>query len=296
MRELDRVVIVHGGAWDTPNDLFEERIKGVERAAREALGVLDSGGSALDAVERAVKVMEDDPNFNAGIGSALNEEGFVELDAIIVDGSSLNFGSVAAVRRIKNPISLARAIMERTHNNMYVAEGAEKIAIELGFQLIDPRELITKRRLETWRRKKSGNNVFSTVGAVALDSDGNIAAATSTGGIPFKKPGRVGDSPLIGCGAFADREIGGASATGQGEAIMRVLLSKLAVDILSMGASPADAAKRALSIMRGKIRGKGGLILVDKHGRVGYAHTSRRMAVAYSTREGDVIATISSIE
>ncbi len=175
---------------------------------------------------------------------------------------------------------------------MYVAEGAEKIAVELGFQLIDPRELITKRRLETWR-KKSRNNVFSTVSAVALDSNVNIAAATSTGGIPFKRPGRVGDSPLIGCGAFADREIGGTSATGQGEAIMRVLLSKLTVDILSMGASPADAAKRALSIMRGKT---GGLILVDKHGRVGYAHTSRRMAVAYSTREGDIIAMISSIE
>ncbi len=289
---MDPVIIVHGGAWDIPPDLLEPSISGVERAAREGFKLLQEGRSALDAVERAVVLMEDDPTFDAGVGSVLNIEGYVELDAIIVDGSSLKFGSVAAVRRVKNPVSLARAIMDEMDEMMFVSAGAERIALELGFELVDPEELIVKRELEAWKRRIS--RLRGTVGAVALDSSGKVAAATSTGGIPLKKPGRVGDTPLIGCGAYAN-ELGGASSTGQGEPIMRVMLSRLAVDFLERGLHPTEAARRSLSIMADRTGGWGGIIVLDRMGRVGYAHTSRRMAVAYSLG-GDIVAKISSLE
>ncbi len=289
---MDPVIIVHGGAWDIPPDLLEPSISGVERAAREGLKLLQEGRSALDAVERAVALMEDDPTFDAGVGSVLNVEGYVEMDAIIVDGSSLRFGSVAAVRRVRNPVSLARAIMDEMDEMMFVSEGAEKVALELGFELVDPEELIVERELEAWKRRVS--RFRGTVGAVALDSRGRIAAATSTGGMPLKRPGRVGDTPLIGCGAYAN-ELGGASSTGQGEPIMRVMLSKLAVDFLDRGLHPTEAARRSLSIMADRTGGWGGIIVLDREGRVGYAHTSRRMAVAYSL-DGEVIAKISSLE
>ncbi|MCD6348233.1 MAG: isoaspartyl peptidase/L-asparaginase [Candidatus Korarchaeota archaeon] len=282
-------IIVHGGAWDLPDHLLEPSIKGVEKAAKEGYRILKEGGSAVDAVERAVIVMEDDPTFDAGVGSVLNEEGYVEMDAIIVDGSALKFGSVAAVRRVKNPVSLARAIMERTENHMFVAEGAEKLALELGLKLVDPKELIVERELRAWKKRRSG-----TVGAVAVDLKGRVAAATSTGGTPMKKPGRVGDTPLIGCGAYAN-EIGGASATGEGEPIMRIMLSRLALDILSMGSSPTDAASRALSFMMAKTGGLGGLIVLDVDGRIGYAHTARRMPIAYDI-DGDVVAKVSLLD
>ncbi len=289
---MDPVIVVHGGAWDIPPDLLEPSVLGVERAAREGFRLLQEGHSALDAVERAVAIMEDDPTFDAGVGSVLNMEGYVELDAIIVDGASLRFGSVAAVRRIKNPVSLARAIMEEMEEMMFVSDGAERVALDLGFELIDPEELIVEREREAWRRRVS--RMRGTVGAVALDSSGRIAAATSTGGVPLKRPGRVGDTPLIGCGAYAN-ELGGASSTGQGEPIMRVMLSKLAVDFLARGLHPTEAAQRSLSFMADRTGGWGGIIVLDHKGRVGYAHTSRRMAVAYSI-DGDVVAKISSLE
>jgi len=238
---LDPAIIVHGGAWDIPPDLLEPSVLGVERAAREGFKLLQEGYSALDAVEQAVAIMEDDPTFDAGVGSVLNLEGYVELDAIIVDGASLRFGSVAAVRRIRNPVSLARAVMEEMKEMMFVSEGAERVALELGFELIDPEELIVEREREAWKRRIS--RARGTVGAVALDTNGRIAAATSTGGVPLKRPGRVGDTPLIGCGAYAN-ELGGASSTGQGEPIMRVMLSKLAVDFLARGLHPTEAAQR----------------------------------------------------
>ncbi len=288
---MDPVIVVHGGAWDIPPGLLEPSILGVRRAASEGYRMLETGASALDAVERAVMVMEDDPAFNAGVGSVLNEEGQVEMDAMVMDGSSLKFGSVAAVRRVKNPISLARAIMERTSDLMFVSEGAERVAMELGIPLVDPRTLIVERQLRTWRERSSKQE--GTVGAVAIDRDGRIAAATSTGGKPMKKPGRVGDTPLIGCGAYANG-IGGASSTGQGGPIMRVMLSRLAVDMLT-GLDPIEAARRSLSVMADRTGGWGGIIVLDRRGRIGYAHTSKRMAVAYSMG-GEIVAKISSLE
>ncbi len=288
---MDPVIVVHGGAWDIPPGLLEPSILGVRRAASEGYRMLETGASALDAVERAVMVMEDDPAFNAGVGSVLNEGGQVEMDAMVMDGSSLKFGSVAAVRRVKNPISLARAIMERTSDLMFVSEGAERVAMELGIPLVDPRTLIVERQLRTWRERSSKQE--GTVGAVAIDRDGRIAAATSTGGKPMKKPGRVGDTPLIGCGAYANG-IGGASSTGQGGPIMRVMLSRLAVDMLT-GLDPIEAARRSLSVMADRTGGWGGIIVLDRRGRIGYAHTSKRMAVAYSMG-GEIVAKISSLE
>ena len=288
---MDPVIVVHGGAWDIPPGLLEPSILCVRRAASEGYRMLETGASALDAVERAVMVMEDDPAFNAGVGSVLNEEGQVEMDAMVMDGSSLKFGSVAAVRRVKNPISLARAIMERTSDLMFVSEGAERVAMELGIPLVDPRTLIVERQLRTWRERSSKQE--GTVGAVAIDRDGRIAAATSTGGKPMKKPGRVGDTPLIGCGAYANG-IGGASSTGQGGPIMRVMLSRLAVDMLT-GLDPIEAARRSLSVMADRTGGWGGIIVLDRRGRIGYAHTSKRMAVAYSMG-GEIVAKISSLE
>ncbi len=288
---MDPVIVVHGGAWDIPPGLLEPSILGVRRAASEGYRMLETGASALDAVERAVMVMEDDPAFNAGVGSVLNEGGQVEMDAMVMDGSSLKFGSVAAVRRVKNPISLARAIMERTSDLMFVSEGAERVAMELGIPLVDPRTLIVERQLRTWRERSSKQE--GTVGAVAIDREGQTAAATPTGGKPTKKPGRVGDTPLIGCGAYANG-IGGASSTGQGGPIMRVMLSRLAVDMLT-GLDPIEAARRSLSVMADRTGGWGGIIVLDRRGRIGYAHTSKRMAVAYSMG-GEIVAKISSLE
>ncbi len=279
-------IAVHGGAWSIPDDLVKPYLDGVKRAADLGLEVLKSGGSALDAVERAVSCLEDDPAFDAGVGSFLNEEGFVELDAIIVDGKTLKFGSVASVRRVKNPVRLARLVMERTEFHMFVSAGAERLAEKFGLGLVDPSELIVERELERWKNlQKEGKKpsyIFSTVGAVAIDSNGDLAAATSTGGLPNKMVGRVGDSPLIGCGAYADNSIGAASATGHGESTMRVLLSKLAVDLIPLAGHPKSAAEVALKIMKERTGGLGGLILIDSAGRFGYAHTTKRMALAYS--------------
>ncbi len=282
---MEPAIIVHGGAWSIPEFLVEPNLKAVRRAVEAGYRILSSGGSALDAVERAVMIMEDDPSLDAGYGSFPNEEGFVEMDAIIVDGRTLKFGSVAAVRRVKNPIKLARIIMERTENHMFVSSGAERIAEEFGLELVSPSSLISDYALRVIR--DSG-----TVGAVAIDSEGNLAAATSTGGVPRKRVGRIGDSPLIGCGAFADNLLGAASATGKGEPIMRVMLSRLAVELMAR-VPPGEAARMALDIMLERAGGRGGIILINARGEIGFAHTTKRMAVAYA-KNGEIRAFVGS--
>jgi beta-aspartyl-peptidase (threonine type) len=277
-------IIVHGGAWSIPDDAIEDHIKGCREAAIRGYECLKSG-SAIDAVEEAVKYMEDDPTFDAGYGSFLNSEGEVELDALIVDGRSLRFGAVAGVKRIRNPILLARAVMEKTEHQMFIGEGAEKLAVRIGMSLCDNSELVHPRELERWR--KGGNkDIFSTVGAVAMDSDGNLAAAVSTGGTPMKLPGRVGDTPLIGCGAYADNSLGAAASTGYGEAIMRVVLAKKAVDLMESMPSPL-AVKKALLIMKERTGGLGGLIAIDSRGEIGFYHMTSRMAFAY-LKDGEI--------
>jgi beta-aspartyl-peptidase (threonine type) len=289
---LKKAIIVHGGAWKIPEDLEKPCLEGVERAAKVAMNRLLDDNSALDAVEVAVKCMEDNPTFDAGVGSVLNAEGEIELDAAIMDGKTLNAGAVAAVRNIRNPISLARRVMENSNHVFLVGEGANKFAALQGFEKFD--ELVVKRELDQWkklREKYSGTMKFSdkngTVGAVAMDSHGNIAAATSTGGIPFKLPGRVGDSSLIGCGLYADNKVGGVSATGYGESIIKIALSKVVCELLGKGLTAQKAAEESVKRLERKINGRGGVIVLDKKANVGISYNTPKMARAYMTEGMD---------
>lgn len=279
-------MIVHGGAWEIPPEVHEDHRKGCRRALLAGWEVLQSGGSALDAVVRAVTIMEDDPTFDAGVGSFLNTEGFVELDAGLMDGRDLNAGAVAAVRTVKNPILLARKVLESEYVYI-VGEGADRFARHVGLETCRPEELIVERERKRWAEQKDKNwDIFGykhgsgTVGAVARDKEGNIAAATSTGGSPFKPPGRVGDSPIVGCGYYADNTAGGASSTGHGEAIIKVLMAKSAVDF-ARKMSAQKAAEEAIRLLAERVGGLGGIILVNREGEIGYAYNTPNMARAY---------------
>ncbi len=236
-------LIVHGGAWDIPDEAVEPCKSGCQRALTAGWSILSSGGSALDAVEAAVVVLENDPVFDAGYGSHLNLDGRVECDAIVMDGATLRAGSVAALQHIRNPIRLARKVLENCPHMMLVATGAERFAKAQGIPLCDPKELIADAEWQAWQHCKKDQHAAAhhrgheqgTVGAVAIDAHGALFAATSTGGTCCKLPGRVGDSPLIGCGCYADSEVGGVSATGYGEAIMKIVMAKTAVDFLRHG-------------------------------------------------------------
>ncbi len=280
-------IVVHGGAWAIPDSLVEPHKEGVKKAALNGWKVLKEGGSALDSVMEAVRIMEDDPAFDAGIGSFLNEEGRVDLDASIMDGDSLEAGAVASVYRVRNPIKLARLVMEKTEHILLVGEGAHRLAERMGLEMIDPSELIIEREYRRWKEMRekgySPKQAFvedSTVGAVAVDSKGKFAAALSTGGTPNKMVGRVGDVPIIGSGLYADSLKGAAASTGHGESIMRVILAKSTVDILGLGLSAQAAAEAAIDLLR-RINGYGGIIVIDRKGNIGYAYNTPRMAVAY---------------
>src|SRR5215510_13707426 len=233
-------LIVHGGAWDIPDEAVAACNEGCRNALEAGWSILAKGGSALDAVEAAVVVLEDDPVFDAGYGSHLNVDGKVECDAIIMDAATLRAGAAAGLQRVKNPIRLARKIWEQCSHMMLVAEGAERFAQKSGLQLCDPAELISEAEHEAYLRCREDQHAAihhrgheqGTVGAVAIDREGRLFAATSTGGTCCKLPGRVGDSPLIGCGCYADCEAGGISSTGYGEAIMKIVMAKTTVDLL----------------------------------------------------------------
>ncbi len=294
-------LIVHGGAWDIPDDQVDAHLDGCRRACEAGWQVLQEGASALDAVEAAVRVMEDDPTFDAGYGAHLNTAGQVELDAILIDGATLNAGAVAAVQHIRNPISLARLVMEKSEHILLVGQGAERFARQHGMQLCEAGDLLVGRELERWQVLQGnpdwhtshafGSMYHDTVGAVARDGQGNIAAGTSTGGTPNKLPGRVGDSPLIGCGAYAYNPAGGVSATGWGESLMKVVLSKTACDFMALGLDASQAALSAIRLLAERVQGLGGVITVDALGRVGAKHNTPRMAHAY-VAHGQVIARI----
>jgi len=279
-------IIVHGGAGTISAVRHARARAGCHAAALAGWAVLRSGGSALDAVQRAVIVLEDDPHFNAGTGATLTSDGRVELDAGIMDGYTLDAGAVAGVERIKNPIMLARRVLASPHV-LLVGSGAVLFAQEEGIPLCDPEELITAWQRERWRngyRDPEADNpimAHGTVGAVAIDCEGHLAAATSTGGMPNKHPGRVGDSPLIGCGFYAEDGLGAASSTGHGEYFMRTLLAKRAVDLLADGRSAQEAATAAIDFLARRVGGDGGIILVDRSGKVGYAHNTPNLAYAF---------------
>jgi beta-aspartyl-peptidase (threonine type) len=291
------VLVVHGGAWAIPDNLVEAHLAGVRHALESAWALLERGACALDAVETAIRVMEDDETFDAGRGSFLTADGRVQLDALMMDGATLRAGGVGCVEHIRNPISAARKVLEESPHVYFVGEGAERFAAQHGIALCKNEELIIPREVEHLREAKKrqyhgGGHEFTapllshdTVGAVALDMRGDLAAGTSTGGTLNRTPGRVGDSSLIGCGCYAENESGAVSTTGWGEPMMKLVLGKWATDRIRSGTHPQEAAQEAIFYLHRRLNGHGGLILLDQRGRLGVHHNTPRMAWAWRNRE-----------
>ncbi|CAN0333283.1 unnamed protein product [Rangifer tarandus platyrhynchus] len=280
------VVVVHGGGASNISKERKERVRqGILRAATAGYNILKQGGSAVDAVEGAVTVLEDDPEFNAGCGSVLNENGEVEMDASIMNGKDLSAGAVSAVRCIANPIKLARLVMDKTPHCFLTDQGAAKFAAANGIPTIPEQQLVTERskkhlekeKLEKDAQKADCQKNLGTVGAVAVDCQGNVAYATSTGGIVNKMLGRVGDTPCIGSGGYADNNIGAVSTTGHGESILKVNLARLALFHVEQGKSLEEAADASLGHMKSKVKGVGGIIMVNKAGEWAVKWTSTSM-------------------
>jgi L-asparaginase / beta-aspartyl-peptidase len=304
------ILLLHGGAWDIPADQLDAHEQGVFDALQEGWRVLDRGGSSVDAIEASVTCMENDPAFDAGRGSFLTRDGRVQLDALIMDGATLRAGGVACVERIRNPIQAARLVLDKSPHVYFVGAGAEAFAEAQGMPLIENAELILERErqrlAEAQDRERSGapDRTFSgsseapgfgshdTVGAVALDRHGRLAAATSTGGTLNKDPGRVGDSSLIGCGCYADNASAAVSLTGWGEPIMKLVLGKWATDRVLAGRSPEQVAPDAIGYLRRRAGGHGGIILLAPDGRYGLAHNTPRMAWGVHTAEGPRTGTV----
>ena len=356
----DPTLLVHGGAWAIPADAAAAHQAGVRQALETGYAILSLGGSALDAVEAAVSILEDDPTFDAGRGSFLTADGRVQLDALLMDGSRMKAGGVACVERLRNPIQAARLVLEKSQHVYFVGEGAEQFAASHGMALIDNAELVLDReraRLALAQARQAAglqDEIFSgpefvpgdilhddkspetglplepgtmahdpaspgwqanfppeidlsgldspgapgdgssspgwdshdTVGAVALDGHGNLAAATSTGGTLNKTPGRVGDSSLIGCGCYADNLAAAVSLTGWGEPIMKLVLGKWATDRVANGTPPELAAREAISYLYNRLGGHGGIILLGPDGRFGLAHNTPAMAWGLATPSG----------
>jgi beta-aspartyl-peptidase (threonine type) len=335
----DPTLLVHGGAWAIPADAAAAHQAGVRNALETGYGVLQRGGSALDAVEAAVTVLEDDPAFDAGRGSFLTSDGRVQLDALLMDGGRMKAGGVACVERLRNPIQAARLVLEKSPHVYFVGQGAEQFAHAHGMALIDNSELVLDRERERLAQAqarqaagladlsfsgpeasmhpvlhddKSPETAFpsnesrsgsedsltraedvppsakdhDTVGAVALDAHGNLAAATSTGGTLNKTPGRVGDSSLIGCGCYADNLSAAVSLTGWGEPIMKLVLGKWATDRVASGTAPEIAAQEAIAYLYNRLGGHGGIILLGPDGRFGLAHNTSAMAWGIATPAG----------
>ncbi|HSM86887.1 MAG TPA: isoaspartyl peptidase/L-asparaginase [Candidatus Limnocylindrales bacterium] len=301
MRQLP-VLVVHGGAWAMPDDVVDAHVNGVKKALAEGWRVLERGGRALDAVQAAILYMEEDETFDAGRGSFLTRDGRVQLDALMMDGATLRAGGVGCVERIRNPIQAARLVLDDSPHIYMVAEGAERFAQEHGMQLCRNEDLVIEREVKRLQEAqiKAANGQpdttfagsacdkgHDTVGAVALDAEGNIAAGTSTGGTLNKAPGRVGDSSLIGCGCYADNQSAAVSCTGWGEPIMKLVLAKWAADRVQTGGAPDAVAQEAMYYLKRRLDGHGGMIILDQRGRFGIAHNTPRMAWAYRSTEGE---------
>ena len=282
-------IIVHGGAgaWQIGTEYLQTGVEACIAAAKAGQSVLLGGGSALDAVEAAVRVLEDCPELDAGHGSFPNTMGEIEMDALIMDGASLNLGAIAAVQRIRYPISLARRVLEHGDHNFLVGTGAESFADSIGFPRCDLADLVVK---EPQNENRQASPEGDTVGAVALDSHGNLATATSTGGTRNQIPGRVGDSPLVGSGGYADNRTAAASATGRGEDLMRVIISKQVCDFVAVGLSAQDACDAAINLLNKRVNGKGGLITINAKGQVGIAFNTTAMPHALALADGVVIS------
>ena len=286
-------IVVHGGAWVRDAVVEPAVVDGVARAARVGFEILSRGGSSVDAVEAAVVALEEDPHFNAGLGSCLTSDGTIELDASIMVGRNLDAGAVAAIRGVRNPISLARHVMTDSGHILLCGDGAVRFARELGtVELVADDWHVTPLQRARWEelvreyadhpapdRRKLG-----TVGAVAVDTTGSVAAATSTGGTAFKRPGRIGDTPIIGAGTYADDAAAAVSGTGHGESFMRLTTARSTCDAVRAGIAPLAAAEAAAELLRTRLNADGGLIVVGPDGRAGWAFNTRRMSRAFMRR------------
>src|SRR3989449_9709683 len=302
VRSSKPIIIVHGGAGDWPSELHKRGLAGVRIAADRGFRILSKSGSALDAVEAAIVAMEDNPVFNAGRGSTFNLVGEIETDAAMMDGRTLRGGSVALLRDIKNPIKAARIVMDKTDHVLVAGTAARGLALASGLAKSDLR---VPNRVKAWKEglRKLKSKRFSylsgtspeilqhflaeasdTVGALALDSDGNLAAACSTGGVALKLPGRIGDSAILGAGLYADNESGAATVTGIGEQAMRLVISKAACDLMRRG----NALSAATMTIRHATKTLGlgtGLLTLDRNGRYGVAHNTRHLCWAARTAD-----------
>jgi len=289
---------VHGGAWNLPDGEVHQHVLGVAEALRVGWSMLRAGAGSIEVVEHVVCLLENDATFNAGRGSHLNQLGRVELDASIMEGDGLEAGAVAAVQGVRNPVVLARRVMDASPHVLLVGSGAHRFAEEHGVPLCRSRDLLVGRAREQYLRIRAGetrlvdeefapgaDDHMGTVGAVSRDRAGLIAAATSTGGTRDKYPGRVGDSPLIGAGTYADSRLGGASSTGWGEGIVRVLMAKAAISNLALGHDAAAAGRAALADLE-RVAGRGGLIMVDRAGNTAAVFNTPRMARGVATLRG----------
>lgn len=269
------VLVIHGGAWNIPPQEKKAHEKALGKALAIGRKMLEEGKSALDAVEEAVFCMEESGVFDAGKGAVLNNEKKPQLDAAIMKGD-LSLGSVAAVSTVCHPVRLARKVMEETPHCLLVGKGAEAFALQQGFKPCAFEEMVSTREKE--RYEQGLDKPFGTVGAVALDKEGKVAAATSTGGTFKKMAGRVGDSPLVGCGTYADNETGASSCTGHGESFMKIVAAKSACDLLATEETAQAAAEKVVNRVLERTGGKGGIILLRKDGDFGIAFSTPAMA------------------
>src|ERR1700744_2816694 len=296
------VLLIHGGAWALPDDAVAAHEAGIAKALAAGYALLEQGATAVDAVEAAVAVMEDDDTFDAGRGSFLTQDGRVQMDALLMNGENLRTGGVACVERLRNPIRAARLVLDKSPHVYFVGTGAERFARQHGMALCDNMELVIPREQERLYKAQADeraglpDETFSgsldshdTVGAVALDRHGNLAAGTSTGGTLNKAPGRVGDSSLIGCGCYADNKSAAVSLTGWGEPIMKLVLGKWAVDRVQAGMAPEAAADEAIAYLFRRLGGHGGIILLGPDGRYGLAHNTPRMAWGVGDQRGNQV-------
>lgn len=305
-RQIEFGLVIHGGAGAlvkgmyTPDEESEYKSK-LNEALVKGYSVLKNGGSSLDAIEETIKILEDSPLFNAGKGAVFTNNGINELDAAIMDGANLNAGTIACVTRVKNPISLARAVMEKSEHVMMVGDGAEMFAEETGIELVDPAYFFTQKRWDSLQKAKelekndkhishlkhNSNYKFGTVGCVALDKNGNIAAGTSTGGMTNKKYGRVGDVPIIGAGTYADNKSCAVSSTGWGEFFIRLTIAKdIAAHVEYKGMTLKDAADFVIHEKLTKLGGDGGVIGIDTLGNVVMSFNSSGMFRGYKLSNG----------
>jgi beta-aspartyl-peptidase (threonine type) len=296
-------IAIHGGAGTilkssmTPEQEAQYRMKLAE-AVDIGYAILEKGGTSLDAVEAVVQRLEDDSLFNAGKGSVFNSDGKVELDASIMDGNTLKAGAVAGVHHVKNPIRLARTVMEKSEHVFFIGDGAEKFAQEHGLELVDESYFFTEARWQSLQKAKAKESLtekekHGTVGAVALDQHGNLAAATSTGGMTNKKFGRIGDSPIIGAGTYADNETCAISATGHGEYFIRAVVAH---DIASLmrykGLSLQAAAEEVVMNKLAKLGGTGGIIAIDRNANIAMPFNTDGMYRAYKVHGGNTFVAI----